>query len=641
MRVTNGMISNRVVFNMQRSLRRFMHLETSMSSGRRINKPSDDPSGTLRDLNYRTELARIGQYEKNVGQALTWMNTYDSVLSDAKDFMSSAKEVALAMANDTYDGIAREASAREIQSILDQMIQLANSQLEGRSVFGGFQTRTQPLVTAAAGAVYQGDTGQMQFEIDSSQLMTVNLNGADVFLATLNRLGETSDVDVGVTGATLLADLHLGDGVDLSGAPASLVITDQNLNLSSSVDLSGATTVQDAIDTINAQLTADGITNLTVGLGETGNALTFTTTQTGEISVFTSLDRLNNGLGIDMDPGRIMVSDGAAVNVSVDLAGAGTVGDVITAFNSQLVAAGVNNVTLGINASGTGFEVIDSNGPLLDLTISDISTTDQTAAGLGIAGFVGAALIGSDLNPTVSFDVAETTGTTAADLGIFGSFTSDFVGADLDPGLQAASLLADFQAGTGAGLDSFVIRQGDASLSIDLDDPLIVTVQDLLDRINNSSLDVTASINSAGTGIQVVNDDPNRSLIIEEEGVGRAAKDLGLFGASDMIGALTVLKNALDNDDREAVEMMVGTVDDGIQHLLNHRGAIGSRAIRLETTSNRLSDEELNLTELLAEVEDADMTELITQLATYENNYQASLMASAKIIQPTLMDFLR
>ena len=62
MRVTNGMISNRVVFNMQRSLRRFMHLETSMSSGRRINKPSDDPSGTLRDLNYRTELARIGQY---------------------------------------------------------------------------------------------------------------------------------------------------------------------------------------------------------------------------------------------------------------------------------------------------------------------------------------------------------------------------------------------------------------------------------------------------------------------------------------------------------------------------------------------------------------------------------------------------
>ena len=50
---------------------------------------------------------------------------------------------------------------------------------------------------------------------------------------------------------------------------------------------------------------------------------------------------------------------------------------------------------------------------------------------------------------------------------------------------------------------------------------------------------------------------------------------------------------------------------------------------------------ELNYTKLLSEVEDIDITEALTQLATHENNYQASLLAAAKIIQPSLVDFLR
>ncbi|MGD8922299.1 MAG: flagellar hook-associated protein FlgL, partial [Candidatus Zixiibacteriota bacterium] len=157
MRVTDGMITSRVVFNMQRSIRRLMDLQTNMSSGRRINAPSDDPTGTVRDLNYRTELAKIAQYRKNVDQGLTWMGTYDSILSDAKDALSSAKEIAIAMANGNYDDIAREASATEVQSIFDQIVQLANTELEGRRIFSGFRTRTKPFTVSATGVVYEGD----------------------------------------------------------------------------------------------------------------------------------------------------------------------------------------------------------------------------------------------------------------------------------------------------------------------------------------------------------------------------------------------------------------------------------------------------------------------------------------------------
>jgi len=80
---------------------------------------------------------------------------------------------------------------------------------------------------------------------------------------------------------------------------------------------------------------------------------------------------------------------------------------------------------------------------------------------------------------------------------------------------------------------------------------------------------------------------------------------------------------------------------DSISQLLNSRAKAGARAMRLESTASRLQDSEIGYTQLLANVEDADMSKLITDLATFENNYQASLMAVAKIIQPSLLNFLQ
>ncbi len=641
MRVTDGMITGRVVFNMQRSIRRLMDLQTNMSSGRRINAPSDDPTGTVRDLNYRTELAKIAQYRKNVDQGLTWMGTYDSILSDAKDSLSSAKEIAIAMANGNYDDIAREASATEVQSIFDQIVQLANTELEGRRIFSGFRTRTKPFTVSATGVVYEGDRGEIEFETDSALRSIINFNGADTFLTPFQALGESADVNVGLSADTLLANLNGGTGVDLSTAPASITITDQNLNISSTVDLSGATTVQNVIDTINTQLAADGITNLTVGLGDEGNNLKFFTSQTGQISGSTLLSKLNSGQGVDLSPGELKVSNGAGADVIVDLSGALTVDDVINEFNSQLAAAGVNNVTLGINATQTGFVVTDGNAMPLNLIISEAGDYEHTAGNLGIKGFVGAIMTGTDLNPEVSFDIAEAGGTVAADLGILGEFSSDNPGSDLNPLLTADSLLANFRGGLGFDRDEIIFKQGDISVTIDLGDTALVTVQDLLDRLNSSTLDVTASINDSGTGIQIANNDTTKSLTVEDVGAGRSAKTLGIYGSSDLMGSLLVLINALKSDDQEGCGILLENLDESIQQLLNTRGTTGSRAMRLENTRTRLVDQDVSFTKLLSDVEDADMTELITQLSTQENNYQAALMSASKIIQPTLLDFLK
>jgi len=642
MRITSGMMTDQVVFNMQRSLRRFSEMQIGMSSGRRINKPSDDPLGTLRDLDYRTALTRNSQLRKNIGQAMNWETTYDSVLADAKDFVSTAKEIAITMANGNYDDLAREASALSVQSLIDQLVQAGNTELGGRQVFSGFKTRVTPFQYSGNGLVYSGDQGQIQFEVEASTLMTVNLAGDDVFLKELSVLGEDADLNVGVVASTLLADLHLGDGIDLG----SFTITDVNRDDIPivTVDISAETTVGDVIDKINADLAAavPPITNLVARLGDGGNNIQLVATDDGRISNSTLLSKLNGGGGVDLASGKFMVSDGAGVNVQIDISGATTIDDVITQFNAQLSAAGVNNVTAAINAGGTGLVINDTNGVPLGLSISDLNENSHTAENLGIVGTISPSLDGEDLNPVAYFEIAENGGTAAADLGIIGSFSGDKFGDDLDPGLLDTDLTAiDLSAlNNGLGFEggSIAIHQGAASHIIDLS--TLTTIQDLLDAFNNSGLDITASINASGGGIQVVNNEQAKSLVIEDAS-GRAAKDLGLFGSSDLIGTMIVLRNALEQDDQEGTGMLLKNLDDSLMHLLNHRSTVGAKTIQLETTERRLVDLELTFTELLSEVEDADLASLVTQLATYENSYKASLISAGKIIQPSLLDFLR
>ena len=630
MRVTNSVIAGNVAFNTQRAIARFLELQKQMSSGRRINKPSDDPIGTIRDLDYRKELSKIQQYRGAIAQGQNWMGIYDNALSDVNRMLSSARELAVAMANETFDSDARLASAGEVSSMLERIIQIANDELEGKSIFAGFRTNIKPIIMSATGARYVGDTGKIQFQIDTSSRFDVNLIGSNVFLKQVTILGQNSDYNTSITATTMLADLKGGTGITLP--PGTITISDYNLGINSIINLGAAIDINDVLNIINTRLTADGITNLTAELGDEGNNIKFVTTQNGLISNQTSLSVLNNGTGVNMIPGRFKVTDGAGIDFEVDISGNSNIGDVISSFNTQVAAAGVSNVTMQINAAGTGFEINDTNGVPLNLRIEEIGPESTTAANLGITGSVGAQLIGQDLNLSVNFEIFDTVGTTAEELGILGKFTTDLIGDDLNPILLATANVTEFNNGIGFSLGEIIIKHGDMSRVIDLGDTLIVTVQDMLDAINNSGLNVAASINAAGSGIEIINNDPTRSLAIEEVSGGRTAKKLGMFGASDLIGTMMVLQNSLENNDQEGAGLLLEHIENSLQHLLNQRAVVGARGVRLESTDIRLINRDLGFIKLLSDVEDADLAKLVIQLATYENNYQAALMASARII---------
>lgn len=98
---------------------------------------------------------------------------------------------------------------------------------------------------------------------------------------------------------------------------------------------------------------------------------------------------------------------------------------------------------------------------------------------------------------------------------------------------------------------------------------------------------------------------------------------------------------ALENNDTDAINDALGRLDSRFDKLLEVRSQVGAKMNRLELAADRLDDIDTNLQTLISKTEDVDMAALIVNLKTAENAYMASLSAGARLIQPTLVDFLR
>jgi flagellar hook-associated protein 3 FlgL len=97
---------------------------------------------------------------------------------------------------------------------------------------------------------------------------------------------------------------------------------------------------------------------------------------------------------------------------------------------------------------------------------------------------------------------------------------------------------------------------------------------------------------------------------------------------------------AMNNADHKDLSNLLEDIDSQMGNLLRVRAGLGARMNRVELTANRLMDDEINFTRLMSKNENVDMAEAIMKLKNEENVYQASLATSARIIQPSLVDFL-
>lgn len=178
MRVTNKMMTDQAVYNITQRLQQLESVQEKISSGKEVNKPSDNPAGMAKILDYRKNLAAFNQYERNIGVGKSWLNASESALDHANEIVNRAREIAIAQSNATATKATREIARKELENLVGQMLQLANTKLGDRYIFGGFKTEQPPFDQLAA---YQGDEGQIRLEIRTNDYIDVNIPGDLVF----------------------------------------------------------------------------------------------------------------------------------------------------------------------------------------------------------------------------------------------------------------------------------------------------------------------------------------------------------------------------------------------------------------------------------------------------------------------------
>ena len=101
------------------------------------------------------------------------------------------------------------------------------------------------------------------------------------------------------------------------------------------------------------------------------------------------------------------------------------------------------------------------------------------------------------------------------------------------------------------------------------------------------------------------------------------------------------LLTALDKGNHEDASASIAKMDEQLKVLLQVRGEVGAKVNMIDVMSERMFDVNVNLKDLLSKTRDTDVAETQIQLVTAEAAYRASLAVTARIIQPTLVDFLR
>ena len=118
--------------------------QQQLASGRRLNRPSDDPVGVATALQLRTNLGQIKQYERNIDDGLSYLATVDSVLQGGDELFQHLRDKAIQGSNDTLNSSNRKDIWHEARVVFDQMVSMANTTFKGEFIFSGTQTHTAP-----------------------------------------------------------------------------------------------------------------------------------------------------------------------------------------------------------------------------------------------------------------------------------------------------------------------------------------------------------------------------------------------------------------------------------------------------------------------------------------------------------------
>lgn len=223
MRISQNMLYSSSIGYMNGSLSKLAEANEQNASQKRINRPSDDPSGYAEARGIDSIIKGLDQYSDNIGVARTWLSQADSTLLEASTLMTSIKELAEQASTGTLSDENRKQIAAQVRGYFEELVSLSNTSVTGKSLFAGQKTGgaafTQTLFASVSDKTLTQDA-VVKVQGGSATSVLVQFTGSGDVGGTQD-IGYRYSTDAGVTWTT--KTLTAGDDtLDLGGCSVTL-----------------------------------------------------------------------------------------------------------------------------------------------------------------------------------------------------------------------------------------------------------------------------------------------------------------------------------------------------------------------------------------------------------------------------------
>ncbi|MBU2548525.1 MAG: hypothetical protein KKB20_08965 [Proteobacteria bacterium] len=628
-------------------------INNQMATGKKVNKPSDDPAGGATILNMRTILAGVEQYNKNVALADDWLGNTESIIQNMKNLVDEVSVVGEQMSTDTYQEKNLDVAANEVADLFAALVKMGNAKMGDQYLFSGSRTDVQAfsesLLIQDAKTVSTNSssfTGKVVSPPTSSRTYQALANvpvQSKVFVAEIVTDGgvdggSMSKVTIDPSGANngvvFTSDTvgTAGDGIQIEYVNTGAGVTTASVTVPGpppviTVDLAAdgagnvAATAQDVVNAVNSNPGTSALVTASLAPSNSGQGKVATTANLpGEDAPGTGLFSTKGGI------------DGAATyRVSEDGGKTwGTAAYTASAKQTAIWNDYYGRATLVTDQLGTGNEIIftskltgeqgndlkvrfvDPGAVSQPLTVVDDDPSTGTMTVYLATDVTGA--VTSTINDVIAAVNAGSNLVTADKVDV----KSD--GTGLVPAMQVQDLSGGI-ANVTPGDQGVKISFSDDGSALRTGDRFTIEVgyyqgddQDLYLNVNQQT---RVKVNVTG-----------------EEALGQA-------GATDnILDALARLEFALRSYDTEKIAEELPRLDQALEKLTTQMSKVGVRLTRNQFTYNVLDSTQVNSTERMSRIEDLDVTAAVAELQTKQTTYQAVLATTSMITKLSLVDYV-
>lgn len=158
-------------------------MQDQISTQKKFTKPSDDPVAAMMGMNYRTDLNRIQQFTRNIGEVRNWVDSTDDALDKGVLALQRIRELTVQASNGTLEGDQRKAVAEEVKQLKEHLQNIGDTQVGGKYIFNGNQTNVRPSESGF-------QSGTIELEVFSGIKIPVNMEGKALFGDMLSDEGD-------------------------------------------------------------------------------------------------------------------------------------------------------------------------------------------------------------------------------------------------------------------------------------------------------------------------------------------------------------------------------------------------------------------------------------------------------------------